>query len=401
MRRSSEAVQAALLALDERSQRRQRRVVAQYIGSAGDARVVVDGQPLLSFCSNDYLGLARHPALASAAQCALAEFGTGAGAAHLVTGHSLHHHALEEELAAFTGRQRALLFSTGYMANLGVISALCERREFIVQDRLNHASLIDGARLSAARLLRYTHGDAAAAGRLLAEHPGAALLATDGVFSMDGDLAPLAALARHCRQHQSWLLVDDAHGLGVLGSSGGGTLQLLQLDSNDVPLLVGTLGKALGCFGAFVAGDEDVIELLLQRSRTYIYTTALPPAIAAATRAALQLCQRECWRRERLQEHIRRFRRHAAQLGLPLQASDTAIQPLMVGSSHRAVELSERLFADGFWVSAIRPPTVPEGTARLRITLCSEHRAEDLDRLLEAIAARLPTVSHAAAAELR
>jgi 8-amino-7-oxononanoate synthase len=318
---------------------------------------------------------------------AAAEFGAGSGAAHLVTGHSAPHHALEEELAAFTGRERALLFSTGYMANLGAITAFAGRGEVVLEDRLNHASLIDGARLSGARLLRYAHADAAAAGRQLAGRDDVTVLATDGVFSMDGDVAPLAELAPLAARARAWLLVDDAHGLGVLGADGRGTLAEAGLDADAVPLLVGTLGKAFGTFGAFVAGDAATIEFLLQHARTYIYTTALPPAVAAATRVALRLAAGESWRRERLARLITRFRAAAQAAGLRITASTTPIQPLLVGADTEAVRLSAALRAAGLWVAAIRPPTVPEGSARLRITLSALHREADVDALVAALAA--------------
>jgi 8-amino-7-oxononanoate synthase len=381
MQRTPELIQAALARIDAATRRRVRSVVQ---GHADHMRCVVAGQPLLNFCSNDYLGLARHPALASAMAEASDAFGSGSGAAHLVCGHSQHHHALEQELAAFLNRERALLFSTGYMANLGVISSFAGRSEVLLADRLSHASLLDGARLAAARLLRYAHNDDAAAATLMQRH-AASMLVTDGVFSMDGDVAPLAALAALCQRHSAWLLVDDAHGIGVLGATGGGSIELAGLDAAAVPLLMGTLGKALGSFGAFVAGDADVIELLMQRARSYIYTTALPPAVAAAARVALRLCREESWRREQLQAHIARFRRGAAQLDLRLTDSSTAIQPLLVGESQRALDLSAALRDAGFWVSAIRPPTVPEGSARLRMTLSALHTAQDIDALLDTL----------------
>jgi 8-amino-7-oxononanoate synthase len=349
-----------------------------------------DGWPMLSFCSNDYLGLANHPQVIAALQRGAQRWGVGSGAAHLVNGHSAAHQALEEELAAFTGRARALLFSTGYMANLGVIAALSGRAETVYEDRLNHASLLDGALLARATLRRYPHADAAALARLTATRP-ARLIATDAVFSMDGDLAPLPALARVARETQAWLLVDDAHGLGVLGREGRGSLDQCGLGAADVPLLMGTLGKALGTFGAFVAGSDDLIETLIQRARPYIYTTATPPALAEATRVSLALAQREEWRRERLRALIARFQAGAAQLGLPLAPSSTPIQPIMAGRTDRALIWSRALECAGILVTAIRPPTVPEGTARLRVTLSAAHTDADLERLLAALAT-LPTV---------
>jgi 8-amino-7-oxononanoate synthase len=374
-----------LAALDAAQQRRRRRTIDPGLKPDEPTRLQIDGRELLNFSGNDYLGLRTHPALIAAAQAAMGRFGLGAGAAHLITGHSREHHALEEELADFTGRERALLFSTGYMANLGVIAALAGRRDTVLADRLNHASLVDAVQLAGARLKRYAHADAAAAEHALGH--GARLLVTDGVFSMDGDVAPLPQLAALAGQQGAWLIVDDAHGLGVLGAHGGGSLEAAGLDAGQVPLLVGTLGKAFGTFGAFVAGDAVLIEYLLQRARTYIYTTAVPPAVAAATRAALQLVRTEPWRRERLRALIQRFRTAAAAQGLPLLPSATPIQPLLQGDAARALATAAQLEQRGFVVSAIRPPTVPRGTARLRITLCAAHRDEDVDALVDALAA--------------
>ena len=350
------------------------------------AEVLVEGRRLVNFCSNDYLGLASHPAVVDALKRGASEFGVGAGAAHLICGHGSPHQALEEELAAFMGRDRALLFSTGYMANLGVISALVGRGDFVFEDRLNHASLLDGARLSGARLKRYRHLDTR---QLQAELSGTeldhGLIASDGVFSMDGDLAPVAELAMLAKQHAAWLMIDDAHGVGVLGEGGRGLLELTGQGQESVPILVGTLGKALGTFGAFVAGSHDLIEYLIQRARTYIYTTALPPSMAEATRSSLFLLQEESWRRVRLAERIEQFRRGARQLNLKLMDSMSPIQPLVLGDNRAVMAASNQLRASGFWVGAIRPPTVPEGTARLRITLTAQHSADQVDRLLDAL----------------
>ena len=345
---------------------------------------LVDGRPMVAFCGNDYLGLADHLEVVDAFQKGATRWGVGSGAAHLVSGHSDAHHALEEELADFVGRPRALLFSTGYMANLGVISALVGRGEGVLEDRLNHASLLDGARLAGARLRRYRHADPVDLERLSEQSPPR-LIATDGVFSMDGDLAPVAGLAQIAAAAGAWLLVDDAHGLGVLGREGRGTLDHLGLSADQVPILMGTLGKAFGTFGAFVAGSNDLIETLIQRARSYVYTTATPPALAEATRASLAIARREGWRRERLGAHITRLRGAVAALGLPLADSATPIQPLMAGSSRRALAWSAALESAGILVTAIRPPTVPEGTARLRITLSAAHSDGDLDRLIEAL----------------
>lgn len=347
----------------------------------------IDSRPVLTFCSNDYLGLANHPAINSAFRQAIDRWGTGSGAAHLISGHSAAHHALEEELAAFTGRERALLFSTGYMANLGVATALLGRRDSIFEDRLNHASLLDAGLLCGARFHRYRHADPAdLAARLTAyRQEGEKLVVTDGVFSMDGDIAPLSRLAETCRQHDAWLMVDDAHGLGVIGENGGGSVALHNLSPADAPVLMGTLGKAFGTFGAFVAGSAALIETLIQLSRAYIYTTATPPALAEATRASLQIVQREQWRRDYLQQLIRQFKTFAAQLGLPLMESNTPIQPLLVGDSARAVALSEALLQRGILVGAIRPPTVPQNSARLRITLSAAHSEKHLHQLMHAL----------------
>jgi 8-amino-7-oxononanoate synthase len=366
---------------EARHQRRHRITVEATPDLAHPERIRVAGRELLNFCSNDYLGLRTHPALIQAASECMRQHGLGAGASHLVTGHSFEHHALESELAAFTHRERALLFSSGYMANLGVLSALSARHDLILADRLNHASLLDGARLAGARLRRYPHLQPVGA-------EGARLIVTDGVFSMDGDVAPVRELAALAQQHGALLMVDDAHGLGVLGAEGGGTLEQAGLDAGAVPILIGTLGKAFGSCGAFVAGDAALIDSLIQRARTYIYTTALPPAIAAATRAALRLSLREPWRRQHLHSLVQRFRTGAIALGLPLPSSAamTPIQPLIVETSARALALSEALSALGFWVSAIRPPTVPQGSARLRVTLSAAHSQSQVDGLLEALA---------------
>ncbi len=392
MKRNEAAVSAALAALAARGERGLRRRGDAYASDALTAPVVA-GRRLINFCSNDYLGLAADPRLAAAMRRAAAQHGSGAGAAHFVTGHSAEHHALEEELADFTRREAALLFSTGYMANAGVITALAGRGEVVLQDRLNHASLLDGARQCGARLLRYRHNDLEEAARIAAEQaPKLALIATDGVFSMDGDVAPVGELAAIAQHHGAWLLVDDAHGLGVLGAHGGGVLEQAQLDAHAVPLLVGTLGKAFGSFGAFVAGERDVIEVVMQRARSYLFTTALPPAVAAATRAALGIVRAEGWRRERLAMLIARFRAGALARGLPLAASTTAIQPVHVPGAAGCVAASEALMRRGYWVSGIRHPTVPAGTERLRVTLSAAHGEAEVDGLLDALQASLAEV---------
>ena len=349
--------------------------------------MIVDGKPMLTFCSNDYLGLANHPAVIRAFQQAANEYGVGSGAAHLVNGHSRPHQALEEALAAFTGRERALLFSTGYMANLGVANALLERHDTLYQDRLNHASLIDAGLLAGAKMVRYPHNDVAhLQSRLSAQTSGQKMIVTDGVFSMDGDVAPMRELAAVAAAHDAWLMVDDAHGFGVLGEKGAGLLEAEHLNQNDVPILMATLGKALGTAGAFVAGSHDLIEYLIQTARTWIFTTAQPPAVAAATLASLQIVQHEPERRVHLRALIQQFRDGATQLGLPLMDSATAIQPILLGSSEKAVAFSRQLEAQGVWVAAIRPPTVPPKTARLRVTLSAAHSVADVNHLLDGLA---------------
>jgi len=371
--------------LTEREQARLYRH-RQVLESPQGVDVVVNGERYVNFSSNDYLGLASHPKVIEALADGARKWGAGSGAAHLVSGHSLPHHALEEELAEFTGRARALLFSTGYMANLGAVSALLGRGDSVFEDRLNHASLIDAGILSRARLKRYGHADASElVTQLDATDSGSKLVVTDGVFSMDGDLAPLPKLVQACQQKDAWLMVDDAHGIGVVGPHGRGSLEHFNLNAEAVPILMGTLGKAFGTFGAFVAGSETLIESLIQRARSYIYTTALPPAVAEATRASLRLIQTESWRREKLQHLVKRFRQGASESGLPLMDSFTPIQPLLLADTERALTVSQRLREQGFLISAIRPPTVPEGTARLRITFSAEHEEAHVDRLLNAL----------------
>jgi 8-amino-7-oxononanoate synthase len=348
------------------------------------------GRQYLNFCSNDYLGLAAHPKVIEALRSAATEYGVGSGASHLVCGHSTPHHQLEEALAEFTGRPRALLFSSGYMANTGILTSLLQRGDYVFEDRLNHASLLDGGLHSGARFQRYPHNDVAALAAKLKAANGPKLVVVDGVFSMDGDTAPLSELASLCSAQDAWLMVDDAHGFGVMGERGAGSTEAAGLDVGSVPVLMATLGKALGTAGAFVAGSELLIEGLIQQARSYIYTTALPPAVAAASLAALQLLREESWRRQYLADLIVRFRRGAQQLDLPLMASDSAIQPLLVGDAGREMSLSEQLRDAGLLISAIRPPTVPAGTSRLRITLSAAHSEEQVDRLLEQLGACWP-----------
>ena len=362
--------------------------------------VRVGGKTLLSFCSNNYLGLANHPQVIAAFKNGAERYGVGAGASHLVSGHSRAHQALEEELADFVGTERALLFSTGYMANLGVVSALTGRHDVIFEDRLNHASLIDAARLTHAKVSRYPHvnvnrladlmaGRASAASRataMLAQARRPGLITTDAVFSMDGDIAPLAELFDLAEKHGAWLLTDDAHGVGVLGKNGRGTFEHLGVKPAPPAILMGTLGKAFGTFGAFVAGEAELIETLIQQARTYIYTTALPPAVAEATRASLKIVRNEPWRRTQLHALVARFRRGAQSLGFAVGESETPIQPLILGAAQRALDASRRLRDAGILVPAIRPPTVPEGRARLRITFSAVHTEAQVDRLLDSLA---------------
>ena len=354
--------------------------------SPQSAQVVVDGKKYISFCSNDYLGLANHPEVISAFQSAAKKFGVGSGASHLVAGHSSEHHALEEELADFTGRDRALLFSTGYMANLGAITALVGQGDAVFEDRLNHASLLDGGLLSGARFQRFLHNDLHnLQSRLDKTDAERKLIVVDGVFSMDGDCAPLDELALIAQKNNAWLMVDDAHGFGCLGSNGGGIAEYFKLTQESLPILMGTLGKSFGTFGAFIAGSETLIETLIQFSRSYIYTTAMPPAIAAATRKSLQLLQSDSWRRDHLQLLISHFRAGAKQLGLQLSNSVSPIQPIMIGDQKHTLNVAEQLAQHGILIIAIRPPTVPVGSSRLRITFSAEHTIAQVDQLLNAL----------------
>lgn len=354
-----------------------------------------NGRDLLIFCSNDYLGLADHPEVTAAFVRESRLSGVGSGASHLVTGHRPVHDALAEALADWLGRDRALLFSTGYMANQGVINSLVGRKDRIHQDRLNHASLLDGGLLAKAPMRRYAHASVADLEAGLEMPACRHLVVTDGVFSMDGDVAPLRAIREVSRRYDAAMMVDDAHGLGVMGREGRGCLDIADLNQDDVPLLVGTLGKAFGTFGAFVAGPDDWIELLQQRARTHIYTTAPPPAVAAATLASLRLVREESWRREHLDGLIACFRHGAAALGLQLLPSSTPVQPLLIGEAADALTASRKLEEQGILVTAIRPPTVPAGSARLRITLTAAHEEAHVDRLLDALGAIKPLLTAA------
>ncbi|MCP1572385.1 8-amino-7-oxononanoate synthase [Herbaspirillum rubrisubalbicans] len=375
-----------LAALASQSLLRTRRVVE---GPQGPL-LRVEGQDLLSFCSNDYLGLANHPQIVAAAMTALQQYGMGASASALISGHSAAHEALEAELAAFVGLPAALCFSNGYMANLGVIGALVGAGDTVIVDRLSHASLIDGARLSGASLKVFPHNDTARLEQVLARCPaGRKLVATDAVFSMDGDLAPLAELAAVCARQDAWLLVDDAHGLGVLGPQGQGSLALAQVQAPHV-IYMGTLGKAAGVAGAFVAGQRDLLAWIMQRARTYMFTTAHPPALAAATSASLGLIAKEDWRRQRLRSLAAQLRQGLAGLPWTLLPSSTAIQPLIVGDNAAARALAAALRARGLWVPAICPPTVPKATARLRISLSAAHTPAQVAQLVAALTALAP-----------
>lgn len=354
--------------------------------------IVVDGKPLLNFCSNDYLGLANHPDVVAACKKGIDHYGVGSGASHLVSGHSYPHHALEEELAAFTGRSRALVFSSGYMANVGTLTALAGKSDFVFEDKLNHSSLLDGGLFCGANFKRYPHLDTEKLAKSLKaiEAPQNIFIVSDGVFSMDGDCAPLPQLLGLAKKHKAQVMLDDAHGFGVLGKKGGGLVEYFQeqgqqIDEHNLPILIGTLGKAFGTQGAFVTGSDDLIESLIQLCRPYIYTTALAPALAEATRASLKILENEHWRREYLQHLIARFRTYCQETGWLLTDSITPIQGLILGKAKKSLELSQLLEEEGIFVSAIRPPTVPLGTARLRITFSSAHTEQQVDRLLLAL----------------
>jgi 8-amino-7-oxononanoate synthase len=406
---------------------RQRRMLQ----SPQAPHILVDGKSYLSFCSNDYLGLANHPKLIAALQLGAQQHGVGSGAAHLVSGHGASHHQLEQELAAFVGKPAALLFSTGYMANLGIVQALVGKGDTVFADKFNHASLNDAMQLSRAKVKRYRHNDMAHLAQLLeqcdntlsscreqGEMQGAVqqttrhtetvdeegvstrhssshaqqtdrgvgrkLVITDAVFSMDGDLAPLPELLTLCEQHDAWLLIDDAHGFGVLGAQGRGSLAHFGIASERV-IYMATLGKAAGVFGAFVAAEQVVIDTLVNHARSYVYTTATPPALASALLESLQQIENGDGLRGHLQRLIAQLRSGLRGLPWPVMSSATAIQPLLIGGNHAALELSEKLRERGIWVAAIRPPTVPQGTARLRITLSAAHGVADVTRLIETL----------------
>ncbi len=376
---------ATLAALEKKHLYRRRRVVESPAGR----ELVVDGQRLLNFCSNDYLGLAADPRVCAAFKAGVDRWGVGSGASHLVSGHTAAHQELETALADFTRRPRALLFGSGYAANVGTLSALLGQRDQVFEDRLNHASLLDGGWLSRAGFSWFAHGDSADLATQLDAQSASArrkLIVSDGTFSMDGDLCPLDRLIALAKQHAAWLMIDDAHGFGVHGAQGCGVVDPARHDCDDVPVLVGTLGKAFGTAGAFVAGSETLIETLIQRSRHYIYTTAMPAALAVATLESLRIARAEEWRRTRLAEHVAQFRQGAAQLGLQLLPSSTPIQPVIIGASAPTMQISAALQARGVLVGAIRPPTVATGSARLRITFSALHESADIERLLAVLA---------------
>jgi 8-amino-7-oxononanoate synthase len=372
---------ADLAALDVRGLRRQRRLLE----SPQSAHVTVDGRDVVAFCSNDYLGLAADPRLVESACEGARAGGVGAGASHLILGHTTTHHALEIALAKFVQLPAALLFSTGYMANIGIVTALVGRHDDVFADKLNHASLNDAALLSRANFKRYAHGDLAALEKLLAASSARRkLVVVDAVFSMDGDIAPVPELLELCERHNAWLLLDDAHGFGVLGAQGGGVLRHFDVASPRI-IYMATLGKAAGVFGAFAAGAPELIETLVQNARSYIYTTATPPMLAHALLTSLDIIAREQWRRDLLARMIVQLQHGVAGLRWQLMPSDTAIQPLMIGGNEDALRVSAALAQRGVLVPAIRPPTVPPGTARLRISLSAAHTEQDVAKLITSL----------------
>ena len=372
---------AELKQADDAGLRRRRRLLQ----SAQGVHVEIDGRSVLSFCSNDYLGLAADVRLVAALQAGAAQTGVGSGASHLVTGHHQLHEQLEQALAAFSGLPAVLLFSTGYMANLGIVTALLGRNDAIFADRLNHASLNDAAVLCRAEFKRYAHNDLAALEDLLrASRARRKLIAVDAVFSMDGDLAPVPELLALCERYDAWLLLDDAHGFGVLGEGGRGILSHYAVASPRI-IYMATLGKAAGVFGAFVAGEAVLVDYLLQKARSYIYTTAVPPALSAAVLAALEIIAGADERRQQLQRLREQLHARLRLQRWRLMRSPTAIQPVIVGDNEDALRLSKHLLAAGLLVPAIRPPTVPQGTARLRISLSAAHSEADIVRLVDAL----------------
>ncbi|MFK5984383.1 MAG: 8-amino-7-oxononanoate synthase [Pseudomonadota bacterium] len=371
------------LLLQKNSQRyRQRKIVE----TAQDVVIKMNGKKYLNFCSNDYLGLANHPRLIKRQKQALDTYGCGSGASHLVCGHSSAHHALEEDLADFMGTESVLLFSSGYMANLGILNSILTRHDAVFEDRLNHASLIDAGLFTHAKMKRYAHVDMAVLEQQLqvSKSPNK-LIISDAVFSMDGNIAPIADLIQLSEKNSAGLMLDDAHGFGVLGEQGRGSIEHFNLKTEQVDIYMATLGKAMGVSGAFVAGNKVLIETLIQFSRTYTYTTAMPAVLAETLRESLLLLQQESWRRDKLKQLIAYFKSSAAQLGICLSDSPTAIQPIMIGDNQTTINLAKDLMQQGIYVAAIRPPSVPEDTARLRITLSANHQQYDIDRLLSTL----------------
>lgn len=364
------------------------RRTRQIVDSPQASHITIDGRDYLAFSSNDYLGLANHPELIASACDGARLYGVGAGAAHLLNGHSAAHHDLEAALAAFTGFPQALLFSTGYMANIGMVTALAGREDAVFADKLNHASLNDAALLSRAQFIRYPHCDLAALEQRLATvQARRKLVISDAVFSMEGDIAPIRRLIALCERYHAWLLLDDAHGFGVLGEQGRGSLFLSKNAHSHSPNLVymATLGKAAGVFGAFVAAQQEVIETLIQSARSYIYTTATPPLLAHALLTSVRLIEQDEWRREALRRNIAQLKQGLQSSPWKLLPSVTSIQPLLIGESVEAVRISQGLRERGILVPAIRPPTVPQGTARMRISLSAAHQPDDIQRLVRAL----------------
>ena len=375
-------LKSALELLKQQGLYRSRKI----IDSPQGVNIKLDGREVINFCSNDYLGLANHPHVIQAFKKGVDQYGVGSGSAHLICGHSTAHHVLETQIAEFTNRDRALLFSTGYMANMGVITALVGKKDAVFEDKLNHASLMDAGLLSGAKFQRYLHQNVDQLQTKLARSTAAKkMIITDGVFSMDGDVAPLDQLVTTSKKYMAALMVDDAHGFGVLGKTGAGVIEQFNLTTTDVPILMGTFGKAFGTAGAFVAGSEDLIETLIQKARTYIYTTAMPAAITKATSASLTIIINEPERREKLLVLIKQFQQGAKALGLTLMPSETPIQPILMGDTKKALAISQKLLEQGFLVTAIRPPTVPKNKARLRVTLSANHSEKDVDGLLMAL----------------
>lgn len=396
----SRQLSSRLLERKEQSLYRHRKI----LNSPQSTEIIVEGKKLLSFCSNDYLGLANHPDVIVAFKNGLDLYGVGSGASHLITGHSAAHHELEEALAEFTGRSRALLFSSGYMANMGVITTLLGKKDYLFEDKLNHASLIEGGLFSGARFQRYPHLNTDSLSQQLEkanqrevedEHKPRKLIISDGVFSMDGDVAPLEELIKLANKNDAQLMIDDAHGFGCLGKDGGGLVSSLQetgfeINESNLQILVGTLGKAFGTSGAFVAGSEELIETLIQFCRPYIYTTAMAPALAVASLCSLKILQKEHWRREHLNNMVVAFRKRCEELGFTLTNSQTPVQAIIFGKVETALKSSQVLEQQGIMVSAIRPPTVPMGSSRLRITLSAAHTEKQLSILLNALELIIP-----------